>query len=332
MALPADPTSSSAPFQPSSSDWYTEHTQRTHRNTPPRGMKRTADDEEEERVIPPYNGFKRLRISPRQQVTARNTIQHSNNVDPHYTTVIPQHQVNGVHPEAHLGRPPYYPPSVGADIDQELVDPPVLTDQLQAARHAPTMPYPCRLAPEPPICDTPPPQRLPSHHNDDYMPLDDNTHRIFISDLDAAIAEIEAEERAAAEKDQEAAFFLPDEVEKEIFSGVPEHVLRQQSPPQLPDPRANSQALILYRDPESISVSEEYDAVRKAVHEARQRIRDRKEPEQKVEGRTLEPPPITPIDFGYPLGRQASDWRHASASTTDDHVQNDDYDDAMDIE
>jgi hypothetical protein len=294
-------------------------------------MKRTADDEEEERVIPPYNGFKRLRISPRQQVTARNTIHHGNNMDPH-NAVISQNQVNGEHPEAYLARAPYHPPSVGADSDQELVDPPTHPDQLHVAHHAPAMPYPCRLAPEPPICDTPPPQRLPANRHDDYMPLDDNTHRIFISDLDAAIAEIEAEERAAAEKDQEAAFFLPDEVEKEIFSGVPEHVLRQQSPPQLPDPRANSQALILYRDPESISVSEEHDAVRKAVHEARQRIRDRKEPEQKVEDRTLQPSPITPIEFGYPLGRQASDWRHSGAGTTDDHDQIDDYDDAMDIE
>ena len=311
MSLPAHQAPSPSPFH-SPTDWFAEHTQHTHRNTPPHGQKRPAD-EQDEAVIPPYNGFKRLRISPKQ-IRAAGAQQSAD-----YTYV--QH---------------YHSPTVTAELDYELPEEPVYPVQHNVpANHVAPIQYPCRLAPEPLTCDTPPPQQLPSN-NEDYMPLDDNPHRIFIDDLDAAIAEIEAEERAQAEKEQEAAFFLPEEVEKEI-SGVPEQILRRSGTAnhliqQNPGP---SQALILYRDPESISISEENDAVRKAVHEARRRIRERKDTDtphhdsvpDRLPG-TIRQDSQPAIDFGYPLGRQNEAWRHGSASTVNE--EHDDFD-AMDI-
>jgi hypothetical protein len=97
--------------------------------------------------------------------------------------------------------------------------------------------------------------------------------KVVIDDLDAELAEIEASEAAEKAQQQEQAFFLPKDYDKEITS-VPDHVLRNSSNSKIPSP--DSQALILYRDPASISVSvpEESDSVRKAIIEARKRIRE----------------------------------------------------------
>lgn len=118
------------------------------------------------------------------------------------------------------------------------------------------------------------------------MPPD--PHKMVINDLDAEIAEIEAAERAAQEREQEHAFFLPDDIEKQM-SGVPVQVLKGLSTGSSGSPQFNSgsdsQALILYKDPFSISVPEEEDAVKKAVVEARRRMRERQK----------EPPPPSPF-------------------------------------
>lgn len=118
-------------------------------------------------------------------------------------------------------------------------------------------------------------------------------HKVLITDLSAELAEIEASELAKQADSQAHTFFLPDEYVKEI-SGVPAHVLRHQTssssnrnsnallasstmrdsniPPLSIGPShdpSSSQALILYKDPFSISVPDDEDAVRKAVSEAR---------------------------------------------------------------
>ena len=98
-------------------------------------------------------------------------------------------------------------------------------------------------------------------------------NRVVINDLDAELAEIEAEEEQKRQHDQEQAFFLPDDVEKDMRR-VPDQVLRNNNTLDPPP----SQALILYKDPTSISMPEEEDAVRKAVREARERLRDKKVP------------------------------------------------------
>lgn len=101
-------------------------------------------------------------------------------------------------------------------------------------------------------------------------PNDSSKDKIVINDLDAELAEIEAAEAAEKVHEQDQTIFLPEHYEKEI-SGVPEQVLRNIS-----KTKSNiSQALIPYKDPSSISIPEENDSVRKAIIEARKRMKDR---------------------------------------------------------
>jgi len=101
-------------------------------------------------------------------------------------------------------------------------------------------------------------------HEDDYMPVDDTPDRIWVHDLDAEIAEIEAEE--AKERDRVQLSEAGNQ-----YAKIPDHLLKQNS--KFDDPASNMQ-IILYRDPISISVPEEDDAVRKTIVEARKRMRE----------------------------------------------------------
>lgn len=98
--------------------------------------------------------------------------------------------------------------------------------------------------------------------NEDIMPVDENPNLIVINDLDAEIAAIEADEAAAA-----SSLVHPD-FDKQV-SAIPQELLQQKPQPQM------STALILYKDPISISVPEEEDAVRRSIIDARRRVRER---------------------------------------------------------
>ena len=88
------------------------------------------------------------------------------------------------------------------------------------------------------------------------MAVDESKDRIYIHDLDAEIAEIEANEPQT--------IFLPD-IDKKV-SAIPQRLLQRQSD------SSNSQ-LVLYKVPASISVPEKDDAVRKAIIASRERER-----------------------------------------------------------
>jgi hypothetical protein len=111
---------------------------------------------------------------------------------------------------------------------------------------------------------------IPSHDglattsqvDDDSMNVDDTRHRVYVQNLDAELAEIEANEP------EERLIFLPD-IEKH-FSRIPEHVF---SNPQ--DATRQQQELVLYSIPKSLTLDESQDSVRKAILEARQRARDK---------------------------------------------------------
>lgn len=109
--------------------------------------------------------------------------------------------------------------------------------------------------------------QIPSHgglvqHEDDSMSVDDTRHRVYVQNLDAELAEIEANEP------DERLIFLPD-IEKH-FSRIPEHIL---SNPQ--DAARQQQELVLYSVPKSLTLDGSQDSVRKAILEARQRARDK---------------------------------------------------------
>jgi len=110
----------------------------------------------------------------------------------------------------------------------------------------------------------PPENGLAATVEDDSMNIDDTRHRVYVQNLDAEIAEIEASEP------EERLIFLPD-IEKH-FSRIPEHLLAS---PQDAFSAAQQQELVLYSVPRSLTVDEGHDSVRKAILDARQRARDK---------------------------------------------------------
>lgn len=100
---------------------------------------------------------------------------------------------------------------------------------------------------------------------DDSMNIDDTRDRVYVQNLDAELAEIEANES------DERLIFLPD-IEKH-FSRIPQHLLA--APKDVAELGRQKQELVLYSVPKSLTVDESQDSVRKAVLEARQRARDK---------------------------------------------------------
>jgi hypothetical protein len=92
------------------------------------------------------------------------------------------------------------------------------------------------------------------------MDVEDTPHRVYIADLSAELSDIES--------DEENPIFLSD-IEKHL-SRIPKHILLGPEP----KPTEHNQ-VVLYNVPASLSVPEAQDNVRKAIVEARQRIRDR---------------------------------------------------------
>lgn len=91
------------------------------------------------------------------------------------------------------------------------------------------------------------------------MQIEDTPHRVYIHDLSAELSDIES--------DEDTPIFLPD-IEKHL-SKIPRHVLLGPEP----KPTEHNQ-VVLYNVPASLSVPQERDGVRKAIVEARQRIRE----------------------------------------------------------
>lgn len=96
------------------------------------------------------------------------------------------------------------------------------------------------------------------------MLVEDTPHRIYIHDLNAELSS-----ESESESDESHPIFLPD-IEKHIGK-IPAHVLK--SPAEL-KPTADNQ-LVLYNVPTSLTVPEEQDRVRRAILEARARIREK---------------------------------------------------------
>lgn len=96
--------------------------------------------------------------------------------------------------------------------------------------------------------------------DDDCMQVEDTPHRVYIHDLAAELSDIES--------DEENPIFLAD-IEKHLAK-IPKHVL---TGPELKPTKDNQ--LILYAVPSSLTIPEEQDRVRKAIVEARARVRER---------------------------------------------------------
>ncbi|KAF2118264.1 hypothetical protein BDV96DRAFT_488627 [Lophiotrema nucula] len=103
-------------------------------------------------------------------------------------------------------------------------------------------------------------ERKPRPPPSDGMEVEDTPHRVYIHDLDAELSDIES--------DEDNPVFLVD-IEKHLAK-IPKHVL---AGPELKPTKDN--ALILYNVPSSLTVPEEQDRVRKAIVDARARIREK---------------------------------------------------------
>ncbi|KAF2270725.1 hypothetical protein CC78DRAFT_528459 [Lojkania enalia] len=92
----------------------------------------------------------------------------------------------------------------------------------------------------------------------DGMEVEDTPHRVYIHDLAAELSDVES--------DEDNPIFIAD-IEKHL-SKIPRYILKD---PELKATKDN--ALVLYNVPSSLTVPEEQDKVRKAIVEARARIR-----------------------------------------------------------
>jgi hypothetical protein len=100
----------------------------------------------------------------------------------------------------------------------------------------------------------------PTSTANDSMEVEDTPNRVYIHDLAAELSDIES--------DEENPIFLSD-IEKHLAK-IPRHVLLG------PEPKATQDnQIVLYNVPSSLTLSEEQDSVKKAIVEARARVRER---------------------------------------------------------
>lgn len=152
-----------------------------------------------------------------------------------------------------------------------------------------------------------------THSNeDDMMPVDDTNDRVWVHDLDAEIAAIEAEEAALRNLD---IHFSNDVKER---TKIPDHLLRSNGTVHNP---ASDMQIVLYRDPVSITVDEDHDAVRKTVIEARRRVREKQAAEKLIAD-----------DVARQLARQFDPPSSVSNITDNFEAVSSDDDDDMDLD
>lgn len=153
---------------------------------------------------------------------------------------------------------------------------------------------------------------------DHPMDVDDAKDRVYIGDLDAEIADIDAHQP------DDRLIFLPD-IEKH-FSRIPQHVLTGRRDSTTDDAKpADDQQLVLYSVPRSLTVDQDNDSVRRAIVEARHRARDRAQELAREEDMNRK--------YASPNtdnGRHATETAHGYGSGYSSEPDNDP--DAMDIE
>ncbi|KAL0639721.1 hypothetical protein Q9L58_001288 [Maublancomyces gigas] len=113
--------------------------------------------------------------------------------------------------------------------------------------------------------------------DDELMEVDnDNPHVVFIHDIDEELGSDDGDEN-----DKKGLIFVPD-IEKRL-TRIPYALVNESS--KISEPSfGTSQALVLYTVPSSLSVSREQDNVRRAIIEARARIRQKQAGDTRQQG------------------------------------------------
>lgn len=137
----------------------------------------------------------------------------------------------------------------------------------------------------------------------DSMQLDDSKNKVYIYDID--------DELSGAESEEEKLIFLPD-IEKRLTK-IPKSVLINGERP------VTSNEIVLYNVPQSLSVPQERDNVRKAIIETRARARELQ----------LKVAKDANVDGGTALGDEAVPYVHGDHPVSQSPTEADE--DAMDI-
>ncbi|KIW91963.1 uncharacterized protein Z519_06945 [Cladophialophora bantiana CBS 173.52] len=261
-----------AHFAPVTAEWHPSLANQHRSNLLSHGKRRAEDELESQSNISSH--FKKLRLNQANNQT--NAVSHQYTQPSIFT--------------------PSVAPSPPSQAQQLRSSSPTSPSTVSFRPHItntdarPALPLPTSIqydnGPPHPPHSTPVPQipiKPPTLPDADFMTVDDTPHRIIIHDLESEIAQIEAEEAA-----HNATLFLPD-IDKRV-SRMPQKLLRSQNPDRLPQPAGLppenlNTALVLYRDPSSISVPEEEDVVRKTIIEARRRAREKTVEEQRAKER-----------------------------------------------
>ncbi|KAI1091850.1 hypothetical protein F5B19DRAFT_250843 [Rostrohypoxylon terebratum] len=113
---------------------------------------------------------------------------------------------------------------------------------------------------------------------DDTMQLDDSKHKVYIYNMDDELSESESDSEGRL-------VFIPD---------IEKHLMQHRIPPSVlanKDGELAGMQLVLYSEPSSLTVPKEQDSVRKAILEARQRVRDRQKEEREQQAGSGSIPP-----------------------------------------
>ncbi|KAI0396500.1 hypothetical protein F5Y17DRAFT_104869 [Xylariaceae sp. FL0594] len=153
--------------------------------------------------------------------------------------------------------------------------------------------------------------------DDDAMHLDDTRHKVYIYDLDAELSSSEAEaddEPGSPTSGKGRLVFLPD-IEKHLFSHDPNSNLNRRItiPPsiyanqegELAGHNVNDMQMVLYREsePSSLTVPRHQDNVRRAILEARARLREKQQQERDLASPVIEvvgPGQVPPLNAADP--------------------------------
>ncbi|POR38985.1 Uncharacterized protein TPAR_00817 [Tolypocladium paradoxum] len=110
------------------------------------------------------------------------------------------------------------------------------------------------------------PPALP-RHGSMQMELDDSKHKVYIYNMDDELS-------SDSDGEEGKLVFLP-EIDKHLKENrIPPHILANS------DGELAGMQMVLYSDPKSLTVPESRDSVRKAIIEARHRVRERQKQER----------------------------------------------------
>lgn len=118
---------------------------------------------------------------------------------------------------------------------------------------------------------------LPSIPEDDNMRLDDSAHRVYIYNLDDELSSSDTESTCSEDSNHRLVFLA--DIDKHLRQNrIPPSIFANQDG-EIAGTNLNDMQMVLYSDPTSLTVPEEEDSVRRAVMEARNRIRQRQRDE-----------------------------------------------------